>query len=183
MESSGNTNNIRHIQKVSQRYVALLNFLAFLVPAFALLFWVFFNQLPDWLLSGLPATPVQDLTLLQLLLGFAVSLLPVSVAVYGLVILKKLFSLYARAIIFSVENVFIFRRFAQVLFAWVVTTSLFTPLISLVVSYNNPVGQRTLVAELGLFDLFTVIIGGIFLVISWVMNEGHRMDDEQTHTI
>lgn len=183
METAVNNKDIRQFQHVCRRYVTVLNAVIAAIPVAALLYWALFNRLPDWMLAELPVRPTLDLSNSMLLLGFLVSLLPISVALYALVTLKELFQLYARGIMFSVENVQQFRRLGFSLFAWVIAVTLFAPLISIVMSLSSSLPDRQIVAQIGIVDVLTLAIGGIFLIISWVMNEGRKMEDEQAHTI
>lgn len=176
-------NTIHHVQHVSQKYLVLFNVLLVVIPVAVFLYWVFFNHLPEGFHTDLPVTPTQELSLSQLILGGLVSFLPVGVTLYGLVTLKALFRLYADAIMFSAENVKYFRRLGYVFIAWVMANAIFTPLIGLIITSANPAGKKALVVQFGIVDLFTLIIGGIILVIAWVMNEGRKLEDEQAHTV
>jgi len=178
-----NDKDMHHIQRVSQRYRLLFTGLIVGVPVFDLLYWAFLNHLPDGLLANLPIVPGRDLSILSLSLACLASLIPVSVAVYGLFTLRSLFRLYENAIIFSVDNVRCFRRLGYTLIAWVIASAVFTPLISIAMTFTNPPGERVLVAKFGVLDFSTLIIGGIVLLVSWVMNEGRKLEDEQAHTI
>ncbi|NNE83230.1 MAG: DUF2975 domain-containing protein [Alphaproteobacteria bacterium] len=174
---------MNHIQRASRRYRVLFTVLIIGVPVFDLLYWASFNHLPEGFLTDLPVLPTQQLSVLSLALAFLVSLLPVSVAVYGLVTLKALFRLYEGGIIFSADNVKYFRRLGYSFIAWVVANTVFTPLISVVVTFANPPGQRVLSAQFGVLDIATLLIGGVVLLISWVMNEGRKLEDEIAHTV
>ncbi len=176
-------NTIRHVQRVSRKYLVLFNVLLIVIPVAVLLYWIFFNHLPEGFHTDLPAKPTQALSLSQLFLGGLVSALPLAVTLYGLITLKALFRLYAGGILFSAENVKYFRRLGYVFIAWVMANTIFTPLISLIITYANPAGKKTLVVQFGMVDLFTLIIGGIILVIAWVMNEGRKLEDEQAYTV
>ncbi len=176
-------NAIHHVQHMSRKFLVLFNVLLVLMPVAVFLYWAFFNQLPDAFHTDLPVAPAQPLSTTQLILGALVSLLPLTVAVYGLVTLKSLFRLYAEAIIFSAENVKYFRRLGYLFIAWVVANAIFTPLISLVLTLASPVGQRAVAVKFGIVDLFALLIGGIVLVVAWVMNEGRKLEDEQAHTV
>lgn len=176
-------NSMHHIKRVSRKYILLFNALLVVVPVAGLFYWALFNRLPVELHSDLPVMPSRDLTIIQLVLGALVSLLPIGVIIYGLVTLKGLFRLYADGIIFANENVKYFRQLGYTFIAWVIAATLFTPLISMVVSFTNPVGQRELVVGFELIDIFTLIIAGIVLIIAWVMNEGRKLEDEQAHTV
>lgn len=176
-------NTIQQVQRVSRAYVVFFDVLLAVIPIVVLVYWAFFNQLPEGFHAELPVQPGQVLSLTQKIFGGLVSLLPLSVVIYGLVTLKALFRLYAKGIMFSIENVKYFRRLGYALIAWVMANTLYTPLISLVVSSTSPHGERVLVAQFGITDLLTFLIGGIILVISWVMNEGRKLEDEQAFTV
>jgi hypothetical protein len=153
------------------------------VPVFHLLYGAFFNHLPEGLLADLPVVPAQKLSFLSLTLAFFVSLLPLSVALYGLITLSTLFKLYENGIIFSADNVRYFRRLGYVFLFWVMANAAFTPLVSFILTFVNPPGERAMVAKFGISDISSLIIGAVVLLISWVMNEGRRFEDEQAYTV
>lgn len=171
------------IQRVSRRFRILFVVLIFCAPILDLLYWMLFNYLPEGLLVGLPTLPQGSLSSWSLFLGFTVSLIPLTVALYAMAILAKLFGLYEQAVIFSRDNVLLFRRLGYALIAWVVASMLFTTLISMVLSFGNPPGQRLVVAEFSVSEFTMLIMAFIVLLISWVMDEGRKLQDEQRYTI
>jgi len=148
-----------------------------------LTYWLFFNSLPEGLIVGLPVAVNQPLPLQTLLIAMLVSLLPMAVAIYGVVNLRGLFSLYERAIIFSEHNVNYFRRLGYALIMWVAANFLFVVMISIALTFNNAPGERLVVAEFDVSDALTLIIAAVILLISWVMKEGARLKDEQAYTV
>jgi len=102
---------------------------------------------------------------------------------FGMVTLTKLFKLYENAIVFAAENVKYVRRLGYILICWVIASAVFTTLISIVISFANPPGQRMMIAEFQISDLSTLLIGAIVILISWVMEEGRKLEDETAHTI
>ncbi len=66
---------------------------------------------------------------------------------------------------------------------WVVANFVFVVLISLVLSFNKLPGERVMVAQLGVSDIGTLIIGAVIVLVSWVMKEASRLEDEQAHTV
>jgi len=175
--------DITLIQRMSKRFRRLFTALIFLIPLMDLLFWLSFNRLSEGFLAGLPATANQDLSPLSLALGFLVSLIPVTVAVYGMVTLSRLFRLYENAIVFTRDNVLLIRKLGYVIIAWVAANLAFTPLISVVITHSNPVGQRMLTAGFDLSDFSALIMGAIVVFVSCVMDEGRKLEDEQMHTV
>lgn len=176
-------NNIDRVRRVSRRYLVLFNILLVVTPFATFSYWGFFNSLPKGFHAELPILPVESLSGFQLSLGVLISLLPLGVTLNGLVTLKSLFRLYADGIVFSIDNVKYFRRLGYVFIAAVIANAIFTPLISLVITSSNPAGERALVAQFGIVDLYTLIAGGIILVIAWVMKEGSKLKDEQEYTV
>lgn len=180
--------NITRIQRISKRFRYLFTVLIFFIPLADFLFWLSFNYMPDsfltpdGFLAGLPATADQDLSLLFLAFGFLISLIPVTVATYGMLTLSRLFRLYENAIVFTRDNVRLIRKLGYVIIAWVAANQLFTPLISAVITHGNP-GLPTITVSLNISDLSTLIMGSIVVLISWVMDEGRKLENEQMHTV
>ena len=175
--------NMNRIQNVSGKFRILFTVLLALVPASTLLFWIFFNHLPEDLKTGLPVVANQALPLSTLALAFLTSLIPLSVVIYGLVTLKELFELYENEIIFSEKNVSCFRRLGFISIYWVIANMVFVTLISIVITFNNLPGEQVIIAQFGVSDIAMLIIGSIVVLISWVMNEASKLEDEQAHTV
>lgn len=175
--------NINRIQRVSGTFRLLFTVLIFFIPIVTLMYWMLFNYLPDGLTTELPVKVSQALPLKTLLLAFLVSLIPISVAIYGAINLKELFKLYERAIIFSERNVNCFRRLGYTLISWVFANLIFVVLISIVLTFSNLPGERVMVAQFGVSDVGTLIIGAVVLLVSWVMKEASKLENEQAHTV
>jgi hypothetical protein len=152
-------------------------------PILTLLYWLVFNYLPNSLTTELPVAVNNAFSLSTRSLAFLVSLIPMSVAIYGLITLKELFKLYEDTIYFSVKNVKCFAHLGYTLIAWVFTNMIFVTLISLVISFNNPPGERMVVVGFEISDMATLIIGTLIVLVSWVMNEASKLEDEQTYTV
>ncbi|WP_020590964.1 DUF2975 domain-containing protein [Kiloniella laminariae] len=175
--------SLDRIGGASRKYRFLFTLLLVLIPLLDLAYWGFFNHLPEGFHDDLPVAITGELTALPLLLAFVASLLPLSVTLYGLFILRKLFGLYEQGIIFAEENVRCFQKLGYCFIASVAAGFLFTPLASVALTFNNLPGQRELVLDLRSDDLLALIVGGIILLISWVMEEGQKLEDEQRHTV
>ena len=175
--------NLTRIQNVSGKFNALFSFLIICTPLSIFLFWLFFNSIPTSFKGELPVNTNDALPLLSLSLAFLVCMIPGSVTVYALLTLKALFKLYENAVVFSTANVKCFRRLGYALIIWVLAKMVSTSLLSIVLSFNNPPGERQLVVQFGSTDIATLVIGAIVLVISWVMNEACKLNDEQAYTV
>jgi len=176
-------NNIKRIQRVSAKFRLLFTVLSYAIPAFTLLYWLFFNSLHISFTEDLPVEALTTFPLTTLVLAFFVSLIPACVVVYGVIKLKDLFKLYEEGIVFSEQNVRCFYCLGCALICWVGAKIIFTALISIVLSFNNPVGEKMVVVELNISDLSLLIIGAVVILISWVMQEAVKLEDEQAYLV
>lgn len=176
--------NISRIQRVSAIFQSIFTVLIFCVPIITLAYWTFFNFLPAGLTNHVFPVPIhKPLSPFVLVIAFIVSLIPIFVVLFGVFNLKSLFKLYEKEVIFSNQNAEYILRFGYSLMAWVAANFIFVILISLVLTFDNPVGNRMVVAELNVQDIAMLIIGAVIVLISWVMKEATILKDEQKYTV
>lgn len=171
-----------NIRRISGRFKRLFVGIAVVAPLLTLLYWTLFNYLPQGL-RPLQPYQIAELSWHTAALAFLVSLLPLGVAMFGLLTLTRLFSLYEAAVYFSRETVRLFHQLGLTLILWVIATLLYTSLLSVVLTFNNPAGKRTLVATFEYGDLALLLMGGVVILVSWIMDEGRKLEEEQAHTI
>ncbi|GAB7081183.1 hypothetical protein JCM14635_28560 [Megalodesulfovibrio paquesii] len=158
--------------------------LAAALPLAQLAFWIGLDALPqDYVHRVLPRSAPLVLPLATRALGCLVCLAPTAAAVYGLIVLRRLFGLYAQGRIFAQENVECFKRLAAALLWWAGLGFLQTPLLSMALTLHLPPGQRTI--ELGLTtpDLTALLLGLVLRVAVWVMEEGRELHADHSLTI
>lgn len=177
-----NNLNMSRIQRVSGKFRLLLTILIILVPVLTFISWMSFNSLPAGFKSGLPVKVTSDLPLIKLILGFLISLIPVSAALYGALNLKRLFSLYEKGIVFTENNVTCFRHIGYAVLFSVPASIVDTMLISLMLNYEKPFGSRVYL-QFGSTDMVFLMMGSVILLISWVMKEAALLEDEHAHTV
>lgn len=115
--------------------------------------------------------------------AFLVTLIPVGVAMLALDALRRLFNYYAQLEIFSQNCVRCIRRFGWTLLIGQAIHPLYCGLISLVLTSANPPGQRMLVVSMSLMQMGILAIAAAILLVSWVMEEGRKLQEEQAATI
>ena len=171
-----------NIQRVSRRFRYLFRGMAITAPLLTLAYWLCFNQLPE---GFLPLQPYEmaGLSWSSAMLALLASLLPLGVAIFALLTLSSLFLLYEKGVYFSMNNVALFKRLGVALLLWVPASFLYNSLLSIIVTIGNPPGERLLVAAFGYGEFAMLLMGGIVILISWIMNEGRKLEDEQAHTI
>lgn len=152
-----------------------------IIPLAVALYWLSFNSI-DWslprVIEDLNTQPLKPVTAATLLIGFAVTMLPASLLMYGFSQLRKLFRLYSLGNIFTTANCICLRNLSIALLAWTPVRMLFDALISVALTISNPPGQRFLSISIEERELTTLFLGFIFLVVAWVMGEACRLQDE-----
>jgi len=171
-----------NIQRISRRFRFLFRGMAIAAPLLTLAYWLCFNQLPVGL-RPLQPYEITDLSWFSAMLAFLASLLPLCVAVFGLLTLSRLFLLYEKGVYFSMKNVELFKCLGLALLFWVPASVFYNSLLSVIVSASNPVGERLLVVSFRYEELAFLLMGGVVILISWIMDEGRKLEDEQAHTI
>lgn len=134
----------------------------------------------QWL-SGL--VPVHTLTPALRGVGLGLTFIAALPVLSGLNHLRRLFLLYARGTMFSKSNVQALRGLGWCLIFFAIVQVLFTPAMALALSAGNPPGERLLSLGVTAGMLEAAIVGGLLLVIAWVMNEARKIDEEQQLTV
>lgn len=159
------------------------------------LLWLVREPCGDWLpatSAGLFPDPVaadlclggpDGLTAWQRGLGLAIALLPAGAAAVGLLLLYRLFRLYARGAVFERANTRVLRRFAAAVLCYALARPLAYSLTVLLLTYGNPPGQRHLAIRLGDGELAALFFGGLFLVIAWVMDEAREIAEDHRQIV
>ncbi|WPD21719.1 MAG: DUF2975 domain-containing protein [Candidatus Electrothrix aestuarii] len=178
--------NLPKIKKLSNNFHLLISALLVAIPLYYVIYWAFINSLPETLITkNVASVPLvqNHLSIKFQLIGFVVSLLPLSALVYGLINIRKLFSFYKEGVIFSFEHVAIFKKTSKALIGWVFLSILYESAKSVLFSLGNPPGQRIINVGFSSPEITTLVVAGIVFVIAWVMDEGRILTEEQRLTV
>lgn len=138
---------------------------------------------PDWIASaaahdlGLGKTPVTITPAVQLA-GALVALVPVGIGLFALLQVWHLFGDYARGAIFTGSATARLRRLAWSVIGVALAQVLARTALGLVLTFNNPPGQKALVVGLSSSDYVLMLFGVLLLAIAWVMVEATRLARE-----
>ncbi len=172
---------MQNIEKTSRQVRQFFQLLYFLIPAITILFWVFAS--PDGSIQMAFGLKQMTLTPGVRFLGALASLLiPNGILLYGLHQLIRIFKSYEKMEIFTLENVRRYRKLAYILFAWVVGREIYNALISVILTMKN-LDYHVVNLSFTTQDLVVLITGCIVLVMSKIMIEGHRLANEEAHTV
>ena len=116
-------------------------------------------------------------------LGFAVSMLPLSVLFYALHQAYELFDGYRLGRILNAGAPVRLRRIGLAMLALAVLRPLANTLVGLVLTQSNPVGQRILAIQLSIDDYMIAIFGGLILAIGHAMMDAARIAEDHRQII
>jgi hypothetical protein len=178
MAVSNDGGGLDRIKKASRRLRWFCTLLMILLPLGTAHFWMFPQSMPS-LGHRLPVPITPDVPSSSLFLGFLVSMVSVCVGVWALSRLRKLFALYEKGMIFHHENIKCLRGLGRAIIAWVIAAFVSYPLLSVILTYHRPQGQRLLSVGLSSSDIASLLAGCAVLVIAWVMEQGRHLQEEQ----
>jgi len=120
----------------------------------------------------------ESLPAITRVLGFLVSMIPTGVLIYGLARLRRMFQLYEAGNIFSAGSAQYLKQFAVAVMAQAVLGPIAGAMHSVIVTFHNPPGERMLTLSLGSGEYSALLLGGLLLVIAWIMGQGAELAEE-----
>ncbi len=176
--------NLNRIRRAGRVMSGLCLTIIFVLPLGLALIWVNLDSLgPEFIAQVSHAARIDTLGVGTLILGFAISMIPVSMLIYGLVQLRRLFCLYGAGQIFSNLHAVYLRRFALASILSVFLQILSGSLLSVLLTFQNPPGTRQLTVSITSDHLGTVFLGSVLLVIAWIMVEGSKMAEDNAQIV
>ncbi|MCV0398114.1 MAG: DUF2975 domain-containing protein [Rhizobiaceae bacterium] len=113
--------------------------------------------------------------------GFAISMIPVGILIFGLVYARQCFLAFADGEIFSRRAVGRLRAFAIAVAASAALKPVAGAALSVLLSWNGEGGSVAL--RLGSDTLLTLIFAGLVAVIAWVMAEAVAISEENAQFV
>lgn len=173
----------QRIRAVSRRFKKICTGLIILLPLIEAVFWIYFNQIytqtPLGSMTPLPVHVDHDISARSRFLAFLAGLPTMGATIFGLVRLKSLFQLYEDGLIFTELNVRCYRGLGRTLIAWAGCDVVRFSLLAIALTIENPPGQRVVTLGIDSGELAAVFVGLIVLLVSWVMDEARRLQEDQ----
>lgn len=162
-----------------------------LLPVIEAGYWITggYGFLKPWIearpLSQFGTVPIlwENLTEFQRLGAFLVNLIPQLFFVLAFVFLAQLFSAFQRGDIFERRNATILKRAGWMLVLGQMVYPFYCALLSLTLTYRNPIGARTVAVSLGLGQLELLLIGLAILLTAWIFERAVSLREEQEGVI
>ena len=157
---------LTRIRRLSRYMAFFTTLLLVLIPLTLALVWIYIDALIPMMGNLAPADLRSDtLTPLTRLLGFLISMIPAGVTLYGLIQLRCLFKHYQQGQIFTAYALTRLRKFAWSLMLCALLRPLTGAALSVLLSINNPPGQRVLALNISSDDIALLFISGVFIVV------------------
>lgn len=170
-------------------------FFIIIVPLVYAAYWITngFSFLPKDQFFSLELLPqVTDVEMMPLekmpsymkLFGFLVMLLPLGIFEITMYFFIRLLNLFKRLIIFSKLNVKLIKYIGiTILVGQLIVHPIYSALISLVMTFLNPPGERMINIYFGTSEFVLIGVGLIVMLIAYIMEEGYEIYEEQKHVI
>jgi len=185
------------IQKISSALLWVFNLLLVVLPLFMIAQWGLIEWAPfrNLVAEGMFFKPIETpegfvnlaniaLTPLSKSIGLVGSLVGMLPVFWGIMILRQIFQNYQRGNIFSTENAKKYQYLGWLFFIdGILVQPLTGMLMVLTATLSNPVGHRYISLTFGTPNLETFFCGILIIVISKVMAEGSKLQEEQRLTI
>ena len=178
------------ITKPSRRFAILFRTVFYAYPAVMLCLWLWIDPAGsnDWLdfdliESVMEGHPIPDITPWQRVACFGASMLTGSAVMYVFHSLSRLFDLYGAGEFFSAGNVARYRAIGSGLIIQQILSLPEEALQTLILSWSNPEGERFLSIGVDDANISLVVVGLMVILISRIMDEGRKMQEEQQLTI
>lgn len=186
---------MNNIQKASSYLSLFLKFLIIFLPIYTVIQWIFIHvdlhtnpllgffgciqnsvETPEGLVT---LSRVQWNSLLKFM-GFSADLLgklPFLISLYYLI---QIFQNYKTNKIFTYQNAQLYRKLGFIyLIDALIIKSLSNTLLVFAVTMTNPPGHRYISVSFGTPNLASLFYGSLVIIISWVMLEAFKMQEEQ----
>ncbi|HQS84039.1 MAG: hypothetical protein B7Y25_06520 [Alphaproteobacteria bacterium 16-39-46] len=188
---------MNRIQKISTYLLAIFNLLLWTLPLSSMLLWFFIDTSPvrNLLARGIFLNPVQtpeglinlayqNWTPLSKTIGFIGSVIDCLPLFLSLFVLKSIFKNYQKGEIFISQNALYYKRLGIFFFLDALLAKPLSGMLQvLAVTCSNEPGHRYITFSLGTPNLEDLFCGLLIIVISWVMLEASKLQDDQKFTI
>jgi len=117
------------------------------------------------------------------LLGAFIDSISIALLLWGCICFIRLLRYYQRGEIFTADTLALFNKMSRIAFAWALYEPVNFTLLSIITSLANPAGQRVIAVGLTSNDLVHIVIVGLFMIITSLMQEAYTLKNEHDLTV
>ena len=111
--------------------------------------------------------------------GFTLTIIPTTLMIIGLLSLQEFLNNLQKSDYFNPNNPTLLRKFAYMLLWSTLARPLIGALVSIVITINNPPGQRTVTFSLGTDEISGVFVALLIMLLSLLIAESKSSVDER----
>lgn len=177
------------IQKFSRFFRILFQFLFILQPILLIVFWgevYYWRTDQPGFFDGLSASFIprsvkilHQITASEALYGFLIGTVPTIAAMLLFFFLIRLFKLYEQSEIFSLSSVRNIRNIGIMTLVSQVIEFIYEPVLGIILTIHNPPGHRLASITVDNYNIHYLITAIVIILVSWVMNEAAKLQEEQ----
>lgn len=127
--------------------------------------------------------PLSEMDAITRLLGFLLSLIPTGIHLIAFILLANLFASFEQMAFFTNSNVKRIKQIGSCALCSSLIHPVYLGLLSVTLTFQNPVGHRNLTIGFGSPQLYMLVIGLSTLVIASILEEGKKISDENACTV
>lgn len=158
------------------------------LPVYTFCFWLtngypFGSSLPIVILgyAGPPLPAISSLASHTKFIAVLLNLIPLAIYMAIAGFLVRLFRLYEQGQIFTLQNVKSIRYIGITMLLGKLISPVYIFLLSYIMTRNTPYPFAYI--RFDLHDITMAIAALVIILISWIMEEGHKLHEEQIYTV
>lgn len=180
---------MNRIQRVSMFFLILFQCATAILPILMIWFWI---QAPEplvntagFVISFIPSSIyiAHTLAVSTKFYGFLISCIPNGITLLNLFLLIKLFKNFERGHIFIRQNVVYTRNIGVVMLVGQFLQLVYQALMSFTITFHNPSGHRVIQIGFSSWDMGVIATAVIIILVSWIMAEGYKLQEDKQLTI
>ncbi len=184
--------NLMKIGRLSRALDYLALFGLFCLPIFSTGYWLtggypYLTSIGGCKFDIFPSIdlvpPIDTLSPSVRLVGFLIGLIPMSISMAILLFLSKLFKLYQRLSFFTLEHVKYFRKLGYAVLCSQLIMPFYDALMTFTLVFMHSPENRVFVMGISSINLQLITVSFCILLISWIMEMGYKLQQEQAHTV
>lgn len=177
-------NSISRIKTLSSLLSATCLLLIVLLPLSAAYFWINFEQSSQLLGPRFDRVlQIDTIEPWQIVSAAVFSLMTTLVLVIGLWNLRQLFKNFKRGDFFTEQSTGALFTLSKVLFLSAILKCLSSAVLSVLLTWNNGAGEKSLIVSFGSNELWLLFIAATFLAITWSFKEGQKLAQENAEFV
>lgn len=163
--------NIEKVRHISKRMATFCNLLMVSIPLVLIWSWIDFEGARALGFYERVAYPIDAPATLSLAMGFLVSAFLTVFIIGAIYHLREFFKFGIKGNMFSEQGGDAFHKSAKYLVIYAFLSIPAETLIGVILTINNPVGERLLKLSFNTYDLSLIFLSLVIFSVSWVLKE------------